>query len=565
LAINDESAARMAGAMQKEVTRVCQELKDKFTDDEVGNPLFTLQTFLDRMITRKADRDDIMRYITGRDTSQTLPSKKYSTILKDELCKMRTNPTSVTCTQKIKAGQCMCLFVCGLLETQGMHFGQVYQSQREYADKFFDDAIAFINEGSEPVEITVVEGTADEAKFTALLQQPAVAAGTSFLCAHEGAPQNVSHDNTLVLDIFHDHDQYVLYDPVVWYPFCLWAFARNATGSAAMPLSMCCYGVSTGTKSFLFIANYEQNAERLLTTPAMTDVKALEQLIERPLAMYRNTLILLGLQKQQPAAVISRIYPVAFEAYMPLAYVHLFVRPESPLYIDTQFNTEVQTMLLFAVGRDERYIIEHLPYTPQKTYTVMKVDDASPQAYALLATAHYDLMMNYAFVTPSDASPEEILFDALAPVQHSRHRDHIAAVCDVRYNWVFDPAYAPVWVPTQALPADAPFHAIDVHRHITHLQSSPNTQSDLMKTLSTGFHVTGKAGQRGVIVFDVQAHGRANGLFDSQKQPTAVGLERDDALQLFAGNRVKNTPVGRASRSSNRVERFLKICFIITA
>ena len=125
-----------------------------------------------------------------------------------------------------------------------------------YADQFFDAVFDFIPEGSAPVEITVVEGTADEAKFTALLQKPAVAAGTSFLCAHEGAPQNVSHDNTLVLDIFHDHDQYVLYDPVVWYPFCLWAFARNATGSAAMPLVMCCYGVSTGTKSFLFIANY---------------------------------------------------------------------------------------------------------------------------------------------------------------------------------------------------------------------------------------------------------------------------------------------------------------------
>jgi hypothetical protein len=545
--------------MQDEVTRVCQALKDNFQDDEIENPVFTLTKILQRMIKRPADLSDIMRYIDERDTQRTAPAKKYSTILKDELCKMRTNPRSVTCTEKIKAGQCMCLFVCGLLETRDMHFGQLYQSHKEYADKFFDAVIAFMNEGSEPVEITVIEGTASDAKFTALSQKPAVAAGTSFLCAHEGAPQNLSHDNTLVLDIFHDHDQYVLYDPVVWYPFCLWAFTRNATGSVARPLSMCCYGVSTGRKSFLFIANYEPNAETLLTTPNRTDVMALEQLIERPLAMYRNTLTLFDLQKQ-PAAVISRIYPVAFQAYMPLVYVHLFVRPESPLYIDTQFNAEVQTMLLFAVGRDERYVIDHLPYTPQQTYTVMKVDDPSPQAYALLAAAHYDLMMGHTFVTPSDATQDEILFDTLDPGQISRHRDHIAAVCDVRYNWMFDPAYAPVWVPTQALAADAPFHAIDVHRHITHLQSSSATQSDLMKTLSTGFQVTGKAGIPGVIIFDVQAHGRALGLFDHDTTPTAVGLDCVDALQVFVKARIKTSETGKQNRvlMFNAINRYFK-------
>ena len=455
----------MPGAMQDEVTRVCLQLQTKFADGEMENAVFTLNNVLDRMITRVADRTDIMTYIDAKDTARKTDTKKYSTILKEELCKMRNDPHSVTCERKIKAGQCMCLFVCGLLAHADMHFGQLYQSHRAYADKFFDYVIASSAGG---VDITVIEGSAEDPKFSSPGTTPAVAAGTSFLCAQQGAVQTLSHDNTLVLDLFHDYDQYVLYDPVVWYPFCLWAFARTATGSAAIPLTMCCYGVSTGTTSFIFIAHYQDKDQTLRQAPETTQTTALQQLVEKPLQMYRNTLALLNLQAQ-PTAVISSISPVSFQSYMPLAYVHLFVRPDIPLYIDTQFNEEVESMLLFAVGRDERYVIDKLPYTPNSTYAVMKVDDPSPTAYALLASAHYDLMMAHPFVTPADASQQEILFDALQPGEHSPHRDHIAAVCHVRYNWVFDVKLgAPVWAPAQTLPPDAPFHAIGVHRHITH-------------------------------------------------------------------------------------------------
>jgi hypothetical protein len=186
---------------------------------------------------------------------------------------------------------------------------------------------------------------------------------------------------------------------------------------------------------------------------------------------------------------------------MPLFYAHLFVRPLLPIYADTVYNKDfMEDMLAFAVGQKEKFIMDNLQYdtsasTPVITHPTS--DFVSPKAGALLMSAHYNLMMKHKFVIPTDATQEHILFDEIQdPPNRSQHLDHIAAVCHVRYNWVFDLSKFRTTYTLQPLGTDSPYHAVDVHRHITHLQrKSSDPESDFLKTLSTGFYVSEIAGQ----------------------------------------------------------------------
>jgi hypothetical protein len=147
---------------------------------------------------------------------------------------------------------------------------------------------------------------------------------TCFICAKERAPENMIHDNILVLDAFSYKDQFVEYDPVVWHPCCLWLFASDTEQA------MCCYGATTGNKSFIFIRNYKEHVETVLADEQKKRGEAVPELFVKPLRMYQNSYTQFHLP-EDPHAVISRIWPTNFKHFIPLVYVHLLVRPNRPL------------------------------------------------------------------------------------------------------------------------------------------------------------------------------------------------------------------------------------------
>jgi hypothetical protein len=247
----------------------------------------------------------------------------------------------------------------------------------------------------------------------------------------------------------------------------------------------------------------------------------------------------------QGAAVLSRIWHQNIDTYKPLTYVHLLVQPSLPLDADVQFSTELEDTFAAVLSLPQADIIDNLLHakTTDDPITRGPALKASDKSWEQLANAHYDLMMQYKFVIPENAKQEEILFDAVTAAQpRSQHRDYIAAVCDVRYNWVFDPKGAPGYDAGPLTPA-ATYHDIDVHRHITHLQSSSATSSNFLKKLSTGWYVLeiGGAKRRGVIVFDVKEHGRYNTLFKGQNDPQPTC---HDLCETFGtGGKASNTQI----------------------
>jgi hypothetical protein len=285
---------------------------------------------------------------------------------------------------------------------------------------------------------------------------------------------------------------------------------------------MCCYGATTGGKSFLFIVHYERRVN-IVRSKTTTRNDAVGELVMKPLHLYHQVYgKLLQNKKIATETVISRSHHASLN-YIPLAYVHLLVQPEVPLYADVNYNKTLEDILAFAAGISVRDVMTSVLYNNTDPNEPPITHDTSatplPVAYEIIAGAHYDLMKNHNFVIPETATQEHILFDALAPGQHSQHLDYIAAVCDVRYNWAFDPAHGYICDTVNVAPNT--HEAIDILRHITHLQSPSDTQSKFLKKLSTGWHVTeiGGAKRKGVIVFDVQEHGRFNVLFKGQNDP----------------------------------------------
>jgi hypothetical protein len=368
--------------------------------------------------------------------------------------------------------------------------------------------------------------------------------GACFVCAEKEAAVYMSHDNTVILDAFSSVGQFTHYDPVVWYAYCLWALASVGVREAS------CFGVKTDSKVFMFIGNYAEHVDFVKSSGVDTK-EAVNELVTKPLGLYRNTLRLMQLDKD-PITVINRSWHADIQTYMPLAYAHLLLLPSCLFYADVAYNDLLQGMIAFAVGQTKQSIIAQLLYT-DKTTPIEHPDRApsSTQAYKLLGEAHYALMMVYKFVIPENATQDTILFDAIEAGTAVQHEDHIAALCHVRYNWVFDTAYAPIWAPAQQLLPNAPYHAIDVHRHITHLQSKPGTPNDLTKRLSPGFYVTDN-NRTDVIIFDVQVHGRADALFTGRNASTICDL----MLREFAGARYTKTDKQKRASLYGAMKRY---------
>jgi hypothetical protein len=243
--------------------------------------------------------------------------------------------------------------------------------------------------------------------------------------------------------------------------------------------------------------------------------------------------------------------------------VHLLVRPDLPLYADVNYSKKLEDILAFAVGLPPQDVISAVGYNTidpdESPITHTKSSTQFTAAYAIIAAAHHDLMQTHKFIIPATATQEHILFDALTPGKDSQHLDYIAAVCDVRYNWVFDPKRAPGYDAGQLTPA-ATYHDIDVHRHITHLQSSSATRSDLLKKLSTGWHVNeiGGTKRRGVIVFDVQEHGRFQKHFRGRADPQQLC---HDACELFGtNNKTSDKHIADAMRAYFTPEAQWSLC-----
>ncbi len=236
----------------------------------MGNGTFnyTLASFLQKMT--RPDFQDTLRYIKNRqDALNTLSQSNgtipvnYQTLLLVILKELRgtaevapQKQCLIPCTGQVKASHCMCLYVCGLLSPPQLSFLDLTQGstqEKAYADAFFGTIFADAD-----LQITVAEfsssGLDVDDRFNGMndpSQQEKVMAvsSKSFMCARTRAPQNMAHENILVLDAFSDVSQFVEYDVAVWHPYCLWAFAH-----AQQPI-LSCYGVKTGTKSFVFITS----------------------------------------------------------------------------------------------------------------------------------------------------------------------------------------------------------------------------------------------------------------------------------------------------------------------
>jgi hypothetical protein len=495
-------------------------------------PNFRVTSILIKMLQRD-DAIAISEYLTKqRQASELQVLFEQLKEIRDIQVKAVLSNDRLQCTGQIQASHCMCLFICGLLRYNSMSFFSLMNGERKkYIDTFFNYMMSSAND---KLTITVRKITEDPSNLTADFSNTLVS-GARFICASDKDSRNMRASNLLVLDAFSTEDEdrkinkesimYTKYHPVVWHAYCLWSFEQDTEKR------LCSYAVkmNAGTaQSFIFLANYEDHVRTVRLTQKMDSRMAVRALVEQPLELYRTTCLQLNLT---PNAVLSRIRhaPSVIDIYKPLAYVHLLVRPGGPLYADAEFQ-DLETEFAAMVGLKQQLIIDALMFIKTGNECIKRspVLKASSKDYELLATAHYDLMMKYKFVIPENATQEEILFDTVTQTQRrSPHRDHIAAVCDVRYNWVFDTAHAPVWTPAQPLPSDAPYHQIDVHRHISHLQSAPGAQSDLWKRLSIGFHVTDNAGREGVIVFDVQEQRQ---LFTGMK---AKDLDKDTTLLAF--------------------------------
>ncbi len=340
--------------------------------------------------------------------------------------------------------------------------------------------------------------------------------GASFICARRRAPENMAHKDMLVLDAFSDVGQFVEYDPAVWHPYCLWAFANTQQPGPGL----CCYGVKTGTKSFVFIGDYSQHSDQVRSSNS----NGVRDLIVKPLTLYRHNCRQLGVPEMPTPTVISRSWQANIAVYLPLAYVHLLVQPTTSHYADVAYDGLLQDILKYAVGRTQAYIVGSLIFSNETTL-IRHPDPVDMTGIRSLCDTHYNLMVDHKFVFPANATQQQILFDAIEDGEHSQHLDYIAALCDVRYNWVFTREHQAAWHLLPLKP-DAPFHQIDVHRHITHLQAAHDTKSDLLKPLSIGFHVTDSADpkRKGVIIFDVQSYGRLHEYFtgDTAARPWSV-------------------------------------------
>jgi hypothetical protein len=543
--------------MQAAVNAVCLDLISKVSDGDIGNFTYTLPMLLKAI--NRPNFQDTLRYIKNRqDTLNTLSqsngsvSLNYQTLLLAILKEIRGTAEVVSskqllipCTGQVKASHCMCLYVCGLLSPPQLSFLDLTQGndeERAYADAFFDSVFADPN-----LQITVAEisssGLDVDNKLNAMNDPSAQekvmgVSGKSFICARKRAPQNMAHENILVLDAFSDVSQLVEYDVAVWHPYCLWAFAQTQ-----QPI-LSCYGVKTGTKSFVFMGNYMEHSEqrRLSYKSNQNAADGVRDLIVKPLTMYRHNCTQMGVADHDPKgvadqlqAVISRSWQNNIDVYLPLAYVHLLVRPTAPHYADVAYGNLLQDILKYAVGQQQAYIVQSLQFTDQTTL-IQNSNPPNMLGIVSLCQEHHDLMLAHKFVFPENATQQEILFDEIEDGAQSQHNDYIAALCDVRYNWVFTREHKAAWnlVP---LGNNATFHEIDVHRHITHFQATHDTKSDLLKPLSTGFHVTDSAGRKGVIIFDFQSFGRLHEYFTGD----TASRTWIDTLKMFVGALIENT------------------------
>ena len=465
--------------LQEKIEDICDnKLVFNFTSAVLNDPANDYALDLRKILTRMnvANVYATMTYIDKRDEHIEDYDNRYSTRILTILKTIRHNSITedmknerIQSTGQITTAHSMCLFVCGLLTHPTMSFNALVSSHPAYADAFFD---AMIAQSSTKITVAVVDAPASAASLTAIAGEQTQVSAACFICAKEDSPENITKNNTLVLDAFSDKDQYLKYPPVVWHLHCLWLFNTDN--------NMRCYAARTPTVSYIFIGNYAEHVQRVKAN--VTDrTQAVTELLVKPLEMYRESITKSTIPNTTPT--ISRILHDDFQFYMPLVYAQLLLKQDIPLYADTSFNTTLESILAFVVGKTHKDIIDTLPYTPANTdpFTITNNPTADRAAYGLLAKAHYDLMMANTFVIPEDATNQHILFEAFDTASASPHLDHIAAVCRVRYNWVFDihSGHQNISLIPELQP-DAPYHEIDVHRHIKHVFGAPLTLAQTM-------------------------------------------------------------------------------------
>jgi hypothetical protein len=532
-------AAPPARTMQQYVDAVYDELKavniDTFQD---------LRSLLKHMRpdTHEATMNFIEQFrhtLSPRDTIfatlKAIRSKYVTTSMNDEMIKF---------TGKIAPADIMCLFVCGLLTYPSMSFLDwlLVETTNAYAHRFLRymlDSLSFTIFVNETLPAT---GTAT---LEAIEKETNTIYASCFLCARENNRSNVSHAHTLVLDAFSHQDQFLEYDPAVWHLYCLWLFRQNKT-------DLLCYAAKTPAASYIFMVNYEEHIQKVIAAtknPVTDRTAAVRELVVKPLELYRRSFASISTRQSplKPVAFVSRIWPALpalSDRHRPLAYAHLLMQRDCPLYADTAFNKALQDMIAHVVGKTTQDVIANLPYATPQAGQANPCPPGAPaaDAYALLAQAHHRLMMDHAFVVLTGAK-DGILFETPVTISNapSKHRDYIGALADVRYNWVFEQTAGPVDIARITPPAqDAPYHEIDVYRHIIDLLRPHRANaSEFLKRLSVGCYVTEAVNPQrsGVIVFDVQELGREHGYFACQRHgyQTLVDYRHTMTFEEYTG------------------------------
>ena len=509
------------------ITSICDELK-QITEDVFDS--MDLDALVRRL--RPLTAAQTMHYITTRDgeLKDNNIQGSYSQRIRGKLTTIRNKYMNeafknerIRITGNVMPADSMCLFVCGLLPYPGMSFMQWVSSDQPavtaYANAFFD----YMMQASAAIYVQTTKPTSNDAELTRLQTDALTTPSPCFICAEELLLEDMltlNDKKVLILDAFSyknkddafsADDTFLQYHPVVWHLHCLYLFRADDT--------LCCYAAKTPGASYAFMGNYEKHFKTVKENSlTKTAPQAVLEMIVRPLEMYQRSLQTLG----APDAVISRSrhkegWTYDITTYIPLTYAHMLVwQSIKPIYVDANFD-DIEGMLAFVVARSQRIILNTLPYDPAQTNAFALPTDPPPNAYAQLAQTHHALMQTHAFVIPDRATEEEILFDKITPGGHSKHRDYIGALCTVRYNWVFDRTSRHADISAIRAPKpDALYHEIDVYRHIAHLNSSGTINaSPFLKIMLTGGHVRETVGQKraGVVVFDVQEHGRFHKYF----------------------------------------------------
>jgi hypothetical protein len=248
--------------MQAELNRICADLAATNLD----------QSFADVLTYMLPDTaKETLAWITERQSKVAAnDATNYATAILQILKNIKKKADRAVTTDKMRCtgiqvslADSMCLFVCGLLTHPSMSFlaltTSIKDEHKAYATEFLKYMISYQSAMIKVVEHSPQNTTAAaliDDKFAVDTHLTEPLPGTCFICARKEEYKNKLPKQTLVLDAFSELDQFVHYNPIAWHAYSLWFFKRSNPDP-----EMCCYGASSGDKSFIFMGAYDHHVK----------------------------------------------------------------------------------------------------------------------------------------------------------------------------------------------------------------------------------------------------------------------------------------------------------------